>query len=49
MLYWVECAAVGGTAVTGGEVVLVVLVTVGIVRGPEYVGVRRNGRLAEVE
>ena len=35
VLYWVECAAVGGTAVTGGEVVLMVLVTVRLVREPE--------------
>ena len=32
---WVEGAAIGGIAVAGGEVVLVVLVTVRVVRMPE--------------
>ena len=35
VLDWVEGAAVGGTAVAGGEVMLVVLVTVEMVRVPE--------------
>ena len=33
-----------GTAVAGGEVVLVVLVTSRVVREPKYVGVWRSGR-----
>ena len=35
VLVWVEGDVVGGRAVAGGEVVLVVLVTVRVVREPE--------------